>query len=297
MKKYFTKEVIIAITTIIACTILVVGIDFLKGINIMKPTNYYYAVFNNVAGLGVSSPVKIDGFDVGLVRAVEYNYQKPGTIVVEISLDKKLKLTSGSKVLLASDIMGTATLDLKMNPHVSTYLNPGDTIEGELAPDMMGSIKENILPQLEHLLPKIDSILTGIQTIVSNPALNSALNHIDNVAENLEKSSSNLTAMMEKQVPSILNNLDTVSSHLNLFSQDMKNIKLSNTINSIDSVLYGMNSISSKLNSKDNSLGLLLNDETLYHKLTKTATSADSLLIDLRLHPKRYVHFSLFGRK
>lgn len=297
MKKYFTKEVIIAITTIIACTILVVGIDFLKGINIMKPTNYYYAVFNNVAGLGVSSPVKIDGFDVGLVRAVEYNYQKPGTIVVEISLDKKLKLTSGSKVLLASDIMGTATLDLKMNPHVSTYLNPGDTIEGELAPDMMGSIKENILPQLEHLLPKIDSILTGIQTIVSNPALNSALNHIDNVAENLEKSSSNLTAMMEKQVPSILNNLDTVSSHLNLFSQDMKNIKLSNTINSIDSVLYGMNSISSKLNSKDNSLGLLLNDKTLYHKLTKTATSADSLLIDLRLHPKRYVHFSLFGRK
>ena len=297
MKKYFTKEVVIAITTIIACAILVVGIDFLKGINIMKPTNYYYAVFNNVAGLGVSSPVKIDGFDVGLVRAVEYNYQKPGTIVVEISLDKKLKLTSGSKVLLASDIMGTATLDLKMNPHVSTYLNPGDTIEGELAPDMMGSIKENILPQLEHLLPKIDSILTGIQTIVSNPALNSALNHIDNVTKNLEKSTSNLTVMMEKQVPSILNNLDTVSAHLNLFSQDMKNIKLSNTINSIDSVLYGMNSISSKLNSKDNSLGLLLNDETLYHKLTKTATSADSLLIDLRLHPTRYVHFSLFGRK
>ena len=297
MKKYFTKEVVIAITTIIACAILVVGIDFLKGINIMKPTNYYYAVFNNVAGLGVSSPVKIDGFDVGLVRAVEYNYQKPGTIVVEISLDKKLKLTSGSKVLLASDIMGTATLDLKMNPHVNTYLNPGDTIEGELAPDMMGSIKENILPQLEHLLPKIDSILTGIQTIVSNPALNSALNHIDNVTKNLEKSTSNLTVMMEKQVPSILNNLDTVSAHLNLFSQDMKNIKLSNTINSIDSVLYGMNSISSKLNSKDNSLGLLLNDETLYHKLTKTATSADSLLIDLRLHPKRYVHFSLFGRK
>ncbi len=297
MKIYFTKEVVIAITTIIACAILVVGIDFLKGINIMKPTNYYYAVFNNVAGLGVSSPVKIDGFDVGLVRAVEYNYQKPGTIVVEISLDKKLKLTSGSKVLLASDIMGTATLDLKMNPHVSTYLNPGDTIEGELAPDMMGSIKENILPQLEHLLPKIDSILTGIQTIVSNPALNSALNHIDNVTKNLEKSTSNLTVMMEKQVPSILNNLDTVSAHLNLFSQDMKNIKLSNTINSIDSVLYGMNSISSKLNSKDNSLGLLLNDETLYHKLTKTATSADSLLIDLRLHPKRYVHFSLFGRK
>ena len=297
MKIYFTKEVVIAITTIIACAILVVGIDFLKGINIMKPTNYYYAVFNNVAGLGVSSPVKIDGFDVGLVRAVEYNYQKPGTIVVEISLDKKLKLTSGSKVLLASDIMGTATLDLKMNPHVSTYLNPGDTIEGELAPDMMGSIKENILPQLEHLLPKIDSILTGIQTIVSNPALNSALNHIDNVTKNLEKSTSNLTVMMEKQVPSILNNLDTVSAHLNLFSQDMKNIKLSNTINSIDSVLYGMNSISSKLNSKDNSLGLLLNDETLYHKLTKTATSADSLLIDLRLHPKRYVHFSLFRRK
>ncbi len=297
MKKYFTKEVVIAITTIIACTILVVGIDFLKGINVMKPTNYYYAVFNNVAGLGVSSPVKIDGFDVGLVRAVEYNYQKPGTIVVEISLDKKLKLTSGSKVALSSDIMGTATLDLKMNPHVSTYLNPGDTISGELAPDMMSSIKENILPQVEQLLPKLDSILTGIQTIVSNPALNSALNHIDNVTGSLEKSASKLSGIMGKQVPSILNNLDTVSANLGIFSQDMKNIKLSKTVNSVDSVLHGINSISLKLNSKDNSLGLLLNDETLYHKLTKTATSADSLLIDLRLHPKRYVHFSLFGRE
>lgn len=297
MKKYFTKEVVIAITTIIACTILVVGIDFLKGINVMKPTNYYYAAFNNVAGLGVSSPVKIDGFDVGLVRAVEYNYQKPGTIIVEISLDKKLKLTSGSKVTLSSDIMGTATLDLKMNPHVSTYLNPGDTITGELAPDMMGSIKENILPQVEQLLPKLDSILTGIQTIVSNPALNSTLNHIDNVTGNLEKSTSKLSAIMGTQVPSILNNLDTVSSNLSVFSQDMKNIKLSKTINSVDSVLDDINSISSKLNSEDNSFGLLLNDETLYHKLTKTVTSADSLLIDLRLHPKRYVHFSLFGRK
>lgn len=297
MKKYFTKEVVIAITTIIACTILVVGIDFLKGINVMKPTNYYYAVFNNVAGLGVSSPVKIDGFDVGLVRAVEYNYQKPGTIIVEISLDKKLKLTSGSKVALSSDIMGTATLDLKMNPHVSTYLNPGDTITGELAPDMMGSIKENILPQVEQLLPKLDSILTGIQTIVSNPALNSTLNHIDNVTGNLEKSTSKLSAIMGTQVPSILNNLDTVSSNLSVFSQDMRNIKLSKTINSVDSVLDGINSISLKLKSEDNSLGLLLNDETLYHKLTKTVTSADSLLIDLRLHPKRYVHFSLFGRK
>ena len=193
--------------------------------------------------------------------------------------------------------MGTATLDLKMNPHVSTYLNPGDTITGELAPDMMGSIKENILPQVEQLLPKLDSILTGIQTIVSNPALNSTLNHIDNVTGNLEKSTSKLSAIMGTQVPSILNNLDTVSSNLNVFSQDMKNIKLSKTINSVDSVLDGINSISSKLNSEDNSLGLLLNDETLYHKLTKTVTSADSLLIDLRLHPKRYVHFSLFGRK
>lgn len=297
MKKYFTKEVVIAITTIIACTILVVGIDFLKGINVMKPTNYYYAVFNNVAGLGVSSPVKIDGFDVGLVRAVEYNYQKPGVIIVEISLDKKLKLTSGSKALLSTDIMGTATLDLKMNPHVSTYLNPGDTITGELAPDMMGSIKENILPQVEDLLPKLDSILTGIQIIVNNPALNSALTHIDNVTGSLEKSTYRLSTIMGTQVPSILNNLDSVSANLDVFSQDMKKIKLSKTVNSIDTLLYNMNSISSKLNSKDNSLGLLLNDETLYHKLTKTTISADSLLIDLRLHPKRYVHFSLFGRK
>lgn len=297
MKKYFTKEIIIAIVTIIAATILVVGIDFLKGINIMKPTNYYYAAFKDVSGLGVSSPVKIDGFDVGLVRAIEYDYQKPGTIVVEISLDKKLKLTNGSKVILSSDIMGTSTLEIKMNPHVSAHLSPGDTISGEIAPDMMGSIKNNLLPQLEVLLPRLDSILTGIQTVVNNPALNSAINHIDNMTGSLEKSSAKLSVMMSKQVPSILNNLDVVSANLGEFSQDIKSVKLSQTMNSIDSVLNNINTISSRLNSKDNSLGLLLNDNQLYYGLTKTIGSADSLLMDLRLHPKRYVHFSLFGRK
>ena len=159
---------------------------------------------------------------------------------------------------------------------------------GENAPDMLGSIQNNVLPQLTAMLPKIDTILTGIQAIVTNPALSESIDHLNRITADLEVSSKKLSHIMDKDMPPIL---------ANEFSTQLNELDLKKTVVSVDSTLLGLQSITNKLNNNDNTLGLLLNDKQLYDGLLNTVGSADSLLIDLRLNPKRYVHFSLFGRK
>ena len=280
MKKLFTKEVKIALAVLISAAILVVGIEYLKGINLMKPTNYYYIEYKNVTGLTVSTPVVIDGFKVGLVREINYNYDK-----------------SGSKAVLMVDFLGTATIDLRLNKYVSTYHSAGDVLIGENAPDMLGSIQNNVLPQLTAMLPKIDTILTGIQAIVTNPALSESIDHLNRITADLEVSSKKLSHIMDKDMPPILANVTGITENVNEFSSRLNELDLKKTVVSVDSTLLGLQSITNKLNNNDNTLGLLLNDKQLYDGLLNTVGSADSLLIDLRLNPKRYVHFSLFGRK
>ena len=297
MKKLFTKEVKIALAVLVSAVILVIGIEYLKGVNLMKPTNYYYIEYKNVTGLTVSTPVLIDGFKVGLVREITYNYDKPGTVTVEVSLDNQLKVPSGSKAVLLVDFLGTATIDLQLNKYVSTYHSAGDVLIGENAPDMLGSIQKNVLPQLEVMLPKIDTILTGIQTIVTNPALTESLENLNRITAELETSSKRLNSVMSKDIPPILANVTDITKNVSEFSSQLNELELKKTVATADSTLSGLKGITDKFNDKDNTLGLLLNDKQLYDGLLNTVGSADSLLIDLRLNPKRYVHFSLFGRK
>lgn len=297
MKKLFTREIKIAVAVLVSAIILVVGIEYLKGINLMKPANYYYIEYKNVTGLTVSTPVVIDGFNVGLVREINYNYDNPGTVTVEVSLDSQLKVPSGSKAILMVDFLGTATIDLQLNKYVSTTHSPGDTLIGENAPDMLGDIQKNILPSLSVMLPKIDTILTGIQAIVTDSALTESIDHLNRLTADLETSSKRLSRIMNNDIPPILTNVTDITENVNEFSSQLNQLPLKETVMSVDSTLSDLRNITDKLNNSDNTLGLLLNDDQLYNGLVNTVGSADSLLIDLRLNPKRYVHFSLFGRK
>ena len=211
--------------------------------------------------------------------------------------DNQLKVPSGSKAVLMVDFLGTATIDLRLNKYVSTYHSAGDVLIGENAPDMLGSIQNNVLPQLTAMLPKIDTILTGIQAIVTNPALSESIDHLNRITADLEVSSKKLSHIMDKDMPPILANVTGITENVNEFSSRLNELDLKKTVVSVDSTLLSLQSITNKLNNNDNTLGLLLNDKQLYDGLLNTVGSADSLLIDLRLNPKRYVHFSLFGRK
>ncbi len=293
MKK-FSKEVKIGITTILSLVLLYIGINYLKGINLFKPANYYYVSCNNVKDITISSPVFVEGFKIGLVRSIEYDYSSVDKITLEISLDKGMKINKGSYISIESTLLSGAELHLKLNKYVSEYYKPGDVLEGRLKGGMLTSVEDQILPQVVDIMPKIDSILTGLQVLINNPSLSQSLTNLEGTTKQLELSSKQLNTLLSRDVPDIASNLKTTSSNLSTFSENLNKLDLDQSINSLNATLGNINTMTLKLNSKDNSLGLLLNDTLLYRNLVFTLDNASGLLLDLKQHPKRYVNFSLF---
>jgi len=293
MKKIFTKEVSAGIITLASLVILYFGFNYLKGINLLKPTNHYYIRMNNVNELQKSSPVYINGFRIGLVNDIEFDYDK-GEIIALVSLDKKMRIEKGSYFKLNSGLTSGAYLDLFLNQYVSEFHQVGDTLDGIAEPGMMEKLSGNLLPQIENLLPRLDSILWGVQTLLTHPALHQSLDHISATAYELEKSSANLNILLSKDVPSILKNINQASEDLTVISHNFKQLDFNSTLTTVERTLASIDQMAARLNSKDNSLGLLLNDRSLYNNLDSTAINASNLLRDLKENPKRYVHFSIF---
>lgn len=296
-KRIFSREIKIGIATVICLTLLFFGFNYLKGINILKPSNYYYAKVNNVSGLSISSPVFVNGYNIGLVRNILFNPEKPEEIVLELGLNSNYKLPQGTRAHVIAELMGTALLKLEYDPKEKVFLHPGDTIVAIRDNSITEKATEEILPQLQATLPKIDSVLTALQRILENPALPSALQSIEGTAKQLELASTQLNLLMRKDLPNTLQSINNVSNNLETFTGNLNQIDLKQPVDEINKLLVSTQGMLDKLKSPDNNLGLLLNDRKLYDNLTLTTESAGALLIDLREHPKRYVHFSLFGRK
>ena len=296
MKKYFSHEVIIGIITIFSLVLLYFGINYLKGVNLFKPTNHYYIKFNDVTDLQKASPVYVNGFRIGVVNDIDYNYDCPGNIVALISLDRDMKIQTGSHVELTSSLTAGASLHIMLNTDVSSYYQIGDTLEGRLRIGPMDVISKSLVPQINDLIPKVDSILTGLQEIVNHPALTQSLAAIQHTTASLESSTASLNRMLNGDVPVILNNFKTVSSDFTTVSSELKSLDLTTAYNSLNATLKNIENMSNQMNRKDNSFGLLLNDRTLYDNLNTTTENASNLLLDLKQNPKRYVHFSVFSK-
>lgn len=294
MKTGFTKEAKIGLVTIISLALLYVGVNYLKGINLFKPVNHYYVSCSNVKEVTISSPVFVEGFKVGLVRSISYDYNTTDKILVEISLEDEMKINKGSYISIEKSLLSGGELHLHLNKYVDDYMKAGDTIEGRNGDDMMASLQTNILPGVEQLLPKLDSILYGLQQVINHPALTSSLNHIERTTQNLDQSTAYLNTVLRNDIPLIVGNLKTISSDFTEISSDLKELDLSTTMNLVNSTIENLKLTTEKLNSKDNSMGLLLNDKELYLNLNETSSNASKLLLDFRENPKRYVRFSLF---
>ena len=297
MKTVFTKEAKIGLVSIVSLALLYLGINYLKGVNLFKPVNHYYVAFSNVKGVTVSSPVFVEGFKVGLVREISYDYDTTGKISVLVSLEDKMRINKGSYITVVNSFLGGAELHIHLNTFVDDYFHSGDTIEGRMETDMMTSVQENLLPGIEQMMPKLDSILGGLQTLVNHPALTQSLAHVEQTTASLEHSSRRLDQLLAKDVPVIVENLKGITSNFESVSGQLKELDLAGTMRTVNATLANLKLTTDKLNSADNSLGLLLNDRQLYDNLNGTMENASLLLLDLREHPKRYVHFSLFGSK
>ena len=294
--KYITKEVRIGIAGIIALCVLVYGINYLKGINMFKPSSYFYVKFKNVNGLAKSSPVFADGVRVGIVRDIYYDYNQAENVVVEVELDTELRIPKGSSAELTSELMGGVRMDILLANNPREKYAIGDTIPGKLNNGMMESVAA-LMPQIEQMLPTLDSIMTSLNTILGDQSIPATLHSVEKMAANLEVTSGQLKVLMGRDIPQLTGKLNTLGDNFISISDNLKKIDYANTFNEIEQTLANVKIVTEKLNSKDNTVGLLLNDPQLYNNLNATTANAASLLEDLKEHPKRYVHFSLFGKK
>ena len=295
--KYITKEVRIGIAGIIALCVLIYGINWLKGIHMFQPSSYFYAKFQNVNGLTKSSPVFADGVRVGIVRDIYYDYVNPGNVIVEVELDTELRIPKGSTGELVTEMLGTVKMNLLLNFNSTEYYQPGDTLPGKTNAGLMGAAEEKLVPQIEQMLPKMDSILYSLNKILADPALSATLHNAEKLTANLDVTTRQLNMLMQKDLPQLTGKLNTIADNFIAISDNLKGIDYASTFNKIDSTLYNVQMLTEKLNRKDNSIGLLFNDPTFYQNLSATTANAATLLEDLKAHPKRYVHFSLFGKK
>ena len=291
MMKYLTKEVRIGIAGIVALCILVYGINYLKGIHLFKPTNYFYVKFHNINGLTKSSPVFADGFRVGIVRDIFYDYTNPGNVVVEVELDTELRIPKGSSAELVSELMGGVRMNILLANNPREKYAVGDTIPGTLNNGMMESVAK-LMPQVQEMLPKLDSILISLNTILGDKSIPATLHSIEKTTANLAVVSSQVKGLMSNDIPQLTSKLNTIGDNFVTISGNLKEVDYAATFKKIDETLSNVKMLTEKLNSKDNTLGLLFNDPTLYNNLNATTENAAGLLKDLKEHPKRYVHFS-----
>jgi phospholipid/cholesterol/gamma-HCH transport system substrate-binding protein len=262
--------------------------------------------FQNIAGLGTAAPIYADGYKVGTVKGIEYNYAGKGPIRVKAGLKKGMRIPKGSKAEIQKDIMGNMQVDILMANNPVERLEPGQVIPGIMDAGVIGKVQE-MVPSIEKMMPKIDSILIGLNTLVSNPALAKSLENIQVITSNLVLSSRQLNVLLaelNQQVPGVMQKADGMLDNANgvminsrKFTGNLASLDIQKTMNQVNATLDQVHQLSEKLNSERGTLGKLMNDPTLYDNMNTTMRSADSLLVNLKAHPKRYVHFSLFGKK
>lgn len=296
LKKNTISEVKIGIIVIFAFAIFIWGLNFLKGVNLLNPRNYYVVSFEKIDGLVKSSPVMLDGFQVGLVRDIQYQYDKPGTILVYLDVNRKLKLPVGSQVFLTSALIGTPGIELKLGENSNSYIESNDTITGIKEEGLMDQLSNGLLASVQSLVTRADSLISGIETTIENGNLENSLASLETTSKNLELISGKLNKTIDKDIPVLLGNINTLSNEFSNVGRNINQLDLKGTLSRFDMVMDQMGDISLKLNSNDNSLGLLLNDKSLYRNLSSTAESANMLLLNLKEEPSRYVHFSIFGK-
>lgn len=294
-----SKEIKIAIVAIVGIIILFFGMNFLKGLSLFSTDNDYYIKFRNISGLAEANPIYADGYKVGTVKSINYDYEGNGYIVVAFSVDHNLRIPKGSSAAIESDLMGNVKMNLLLANNPRERVEPGDTIIGELSSGIMGEIS-TLIPAVERLLPKVDSILASVNLLMADPSIAATLHNLEATTDNLNSSSRQLNTLMatiNNDVPGLVTKANETVDNATTLTANLAAVDIQKTMEQVDATLANVKAITDNINSGKGSLGLLMNDASLYNNLNSTMMSADSLLVNLKAHPKRYVHFSLFGRK
>lgn len=304
-----SNETKIGALAVVAVALLIIGFNFLKGNNLFSRTTTIYAFYDNVGGLAPASPVRVNGLKIGTVSDLEVTSSHADRIMVKLTVQPGIEIPQNSVAsIVSSDLLGTKAVVIEFG-NASVYLQNNDTIQS--APG--SSITTNIMSDLKPLSGKIQNTLVSLDTV-----LNDLHTSLDNETRNNLKTSIAEFSMAMKNFSKASAKLDTIAQNVNNFSDnlvannDTINQILSNTksittqlaradidgiLGKVDTALFQLNDMVSKLNKGHGSLGKLMNDDRLYDNLRSASYNLNLLTEDLRINPQRYVHLSIFGRK
>lgn len=314
-----SNETKVGALTAIAITLLILGFNFLKGKTLFKTGNYIYARYSDSKGLMVSNPVLINGFQVGSVSDIENADKNLSSIVVTIKLKDNYNIPNNSVASIKDNPLGSPSIAVVLGDS-KAFLKTGDTLLTAASAGLLGDVMNKLGPvgdQIKTTVHTLDSVLKNINTIF-NPYtknnLQSVIANMNRTTASLMISSASIQAMLNQQSGAIAKSMDNVSSFTkNLAANNDKITRtlanaerttdnfskadITGTVDKLKQSVNNLNSILEKVGSSDGTLGRLMNDKTLYNNLTNTVRSANILMDDLRVHPKRYVNISVFGRK
>lgn len=294
-----TKEIKIALVATAGLVLLFFGMNFLKGLSLFADNNIYYMQFSDISGLSKSCPIYADGYPVGVVKKITYDYSGKRAIRVEADIDENLRIPKGSQAEIVSDMMGNVKVDLLLANNPRERVMPGETIMGTIQSGALGKM-EGMIPVVEKMLPKLDSIMASLNMLLADPALAQSLHNVRDITANLTVSTRQLNTLLtglNRDVPGVMHRADNVLDNATTLTDNLNKINLQGTMQKVDATLVNVQEFTHQLNNNQGTLGLLMRDPSLYNNLNATMCDADSLLVNLKAHPKRYVHFSIFGRK
>lgn len=307
-----SNETKVGVLTITALTLLILGFNFLKGKDILKKRKKIYASFNDLGSLSKSNEVKINGYVIGSVYALEVKDKNMSGIVATINLTEDINIPRDSKALISSPLVGASYIVIEKGTD-TVYLKPGDTLKTRVDIGILDDVKAQLTPTLTKVRSTLDSLNNIFGSI--NGLINSeAKNNLQQTLANLNRASSALNGLMDNQTgplartlnnassitESLKNNTDDITATIGnakKASEKLAALELQPTVDSLNAMISQLKGVVAKINSKDGTVGALLNDKTLYNKLNDVILSAEILMDDLRIHPKRYVNLSIFGKK
>ncbi|NIG57737.1 MlaD family protein [Chitinophaga sp. Cy-1792] len=314
-----SNETKVGVLTALGITLLVLGFNLLKGKSLFSHSKTIYAVYKQVNGLQPSNAVQVNGLVVGNVSNLDVMDHDPSKILVTITISKKIEIPRNSVARISSDLLGTKTVQLDLG-NASDYLKTGDTIYAAVDGSMTDALKEQLNPlvkKLQGTLMNIDSLLlnvNGLLDTTSKVHLQQAIKNLNTITHNFTVTSASLNTMMDPNtgsVPGTMRNLQEVTGNLKNNNEKIGHIldnaekttgalangNIDKTLQELQSAANSLNTTIAKLNTTDGTAGLLLNDKKVYNNLQYSLNNLNKLLEDLRINPKRYVHFSLFGKK
>ncbi len=308
------REVKIGFLVLISGVILYLGFNFLKGKNFFTTDNTYYVLYDNVDGLTVSNTVSLNGFQIGRVDEIQIMHDKGDSLLVTMHLESGVQIASEAIAFLTDDgLLGGKTVIIKNKGSVKNSKESGSYLTAQTDPGLMSSAMNEVKPVLSQVTTTIDN-LNELLDKDAKKSLHNTFVSLETTMKNFEKSSVVLDQIMvnnNKKIGAIASNLETLSANLNktvtqvqplianlnTLADSLNDLELKKTLANVDQTITDLNSVVAKIDSGQGSLAQLINEDELHTNLNQTVKDLDSLFIDMKEHPKRYVHFSVFGKK